>query len=72
MKSTLKKRWGRIALCLCMANFACAGMAQTNKKLDDQVINTMKFLLQTKMEIKQEIILKEMEKSLLHLQMEIK
>lgn len=42
MKSTLKKKWGRIALCLCMANLACVGMAQTNKKLDDQVINTMK------------------------------
>ena len=42
MKSTLKKKWGRVALCLCMANFACAGMAQTNKKLDAQVLNTMK------------------------------
>ena len=42
MKSTLKKKWGRIVLCLCMANFACIGIAQTNKKLDDQVINTMK------------------------------
>lgn len=42
MKSTLKKNWERIVLCLCMANFACVGIAQTNKKLDDQVINTMK------------------------------
>ena len=42
MKSTLKKNWERIVLCLCMANFACIGIAQTNKKLDDQVINTMK------------------------------
>ena len=50
MKSTLKKRWGRIALCLCMANFACAGMAQTNKKLDDQVINTMKTATQFMMD----------------------
>ena len=41
MKSTLKKNWERIVLCLCMANFACVGIAQTNKKLDDQVINTM-------------------------------
>lgn len=39
MKSTLKKNWERIVLCLCMANFACVGIAQTNKKLDDQVIN---------------------------------
>lgn len=50
MKSTLKKRWGRIALCLCTANFACAGMAQTNKKLDDQVINTMKTATQFMMD----------------------
>mgnify|MGYP003223504871 CR=1 FL=1 len=33
MKSTLKKNWERIVLCLCMANFACVGIAQTNKKL---------------------------------------
>ena len=50
MKSTLKKKWGRIALCLCMANLACVGMAQTNKKLDDQVINTMKTATQFMMD----------------------
>ena len=50
MKNTLKKNWGKVALCLCMANFACSGMAQTNKKLDEQVVKTMKTATQFMMD----------------------
>lgn len=51
MKNTFKKNLGKAALFLCMASFACSGAhAQSNKKLDEQVLKTMKTATQFMMD----------------------
>lgn len=52
MKNTIRKRCGKIALCLFVANMAGSGigMAQSDKKMNEQVLNTMKTATQYMMD----------------------
>lgn len=50
MGNILRKKWGKILLALCVGSIVCPGMAQTRKKLDEQVLKTMKTATQFMMD----------------------
>lgn len=50
MENILRKKWGKILLALCVGSIVCPGMAQTRKKLDEQVLKTMKTATQFMMD----------------------